>query len=310
MISPTDKRGWLSSRQFAAFADAGTDAHRIFSGADGWVERFGADALVSYKTEGARDEMVAELPEWAAVNGWQAQRVFGKFLPRQNQDRDAPILLSGDPALPLTTVVREAGVRYGIDFEAGYSAGLFLDQRANRAYLRNRAPKRLLNTFAYTCSFSVVAALAGAGTVSVDLSKKSLDRGRDNFALNGLDPNKGHSFIADDVLEFLPRLARRGEKFDAIVLDPPTFSRGNKGRRWQVEKHLEDLLLAALEITTSSACILLSTNCTNLELGDLERMGRYAMKFTRRSCEFLRTQQLPDFPPGHGARTLWMVLRA
>jgi 23S rRNA (cytosine1962-C5)-methyltransferase len=308
-MTPTDTSGWLSPRQFAAFAAGGTDAHRIFSGADGWVERFGADALVSYKTEGARDEMVSELPEWAAANGWQAQRVFGKFLPRQNEDRDAPILLSGDPALPLTAVVREAEVRYGIDFGAGYSAGLFLDQRANRAWLRSRAPKRFLNTFAYTCSFSLVAALAGAATFSVDLSKKSLDRGRGNFALNGLDPKDGHSFIADDVLEVLPRFARRGEKFDAIVLDPPTFSRGNKGRRWQVERDFEDLLLAAIEVAASSACILLSTNCTKLDIGDLERMGRYAMKFARRPCEFHRTQHLPDFPPGKGARTLWMVLR-
>ena len=241
---------------------------------------------------------------------WQPQRVFGKFLPRQNEDRDAPTLLTGDPALPLTTVVRESGIRYGLDFAAGYSAGLFLDQRANRALLRDVAPKRMLNTFAYTCSFSVVAALAGAETVSVDLSKKSLDRGRANFALNGIATDTNHRFLADDVLDVLPRFARRGEKFDAIALDPPTFSRGNKGRRWRVEEHFADLLIAALEVAASNARILLSTNCTKLAVSDLERIGRFALKFVRRPGDFQPGRQIPDFPSSHGARTLWLTLRS
>jgi 23S rRNA (cytosine1962-C5)-methyltransferase len=167
----------------------------------------------------------------------------------------------------------------------------------------------LLNTFAYTCSFSVVAALAGAETLSVDLSKKSLDRGRANFTLNGIDPAAGHRFIADDVLDVLPRIARRGEKFDAIVLDPPTFSRGNRGRRWQVEQHLEDLVVAAMEMAAPSARIRVSTNCTKLQHADLERVARFALKFHRRAGDLHREAQLPDFPPGHGARTLWISLR-
>jgi 23S rRNA (cytosine1962-C5)-methyltransferase len=179
----------------------------------------------------------------------------------------------------------------------------------NRAFMRGVAPKRMLNTFAYTCSFSVVAALAGAETVSIDLSKKSLDRGRANFLLNDLDPNARHRFLADDVLDVLPRLARRGEKFDAIVLDPPTFSRGNKGRRWQVEQHLEELVLAAMEVAAPSSRILVSTNCAKLQQGDLERVARFALKFHRRAGDLHREPQPPDFPPGHGARTLWITLR-
>jgi 23S rRNA (cytosine1962-C5)-methyltransferase len=309
MIPRIQEGKWISPSQFAAFAGADTDAHRLFSGPAGWVERLGSDVLISHKSDAARDELASGLSAWGAAAGWMPGRVFAKFLPRQNEDRDAPVLLSGDPSLPLTAVVREAGVRYGLDFGTGYSAGLFLDQRANRARMRQIAPKRLLNTFAYTGSFSVVAALAGGATVSVDLSKKSLDRARANFALNAIDPGEGHRFIADDVIDVLPRLARRGDKFDAIVLDPPTFSRGNKGRRWRVEDHFEDLLLAAMEVASPGANILLSTNCTRLESGDLERMARFASKFTRRPAEYLRGAPLVDFPPGHGARTLWMILR-
>ncbi len=309
LLAAVMNRGWITPAQAVAFHGAGTDAHRIFSDSEGWIERLAEDALISHKSDAALDAMRDGLAEWAAANGWQPRRIFGKLLPRQNEDRDAPVLLGGDATQPLTGVVRENGVRYGLDFAAGYSAGLFLDQRMNRAFVRNAAPKRMLNTFAYTCSFSVVAALAGAETVSIDLSKKSLDRGRANFALNEIDPNANHKFIADDVLEVLPRLARRGEKFDAIVLDPPTFSRGNKGRRWQVGQHLEELVIAAMELATQRARILVSTNCTTIQFADLERVARFALKFHRRAGDLSREAQPPDFPPGHGARTLWISLR-
>ena len=302
-------RAWITPAQFAAFEAAETDAHRLFSGADGWVERLAHDALISHKTPSALDGMCDGLAEWAAANAWQPRRIFGKLLPLHNEDRDPPVLLSGDATLPLTGEVRENGARYSLDFAAGYSAGLFLDQRTNRAFLRNGAPSRLLNTFAYTCSFSVVAAMAGAETVSIDLSKKSLERGRANFVLNGLDPNAGHRFLADDVLEVLPRLARHGEKYDAIVLDPPTFSRGNKGRRWQVEQHLEDLVVAAMDLAAPSARMLISTNCTKIQHSDLERVARFALKFHRRAGDLHREAQPSEFPPGHGARTLWVSLR-
>lgn len=296
---------WIKQAQMAAFEAEGTDAHRLCTGAGGWVERLGEDALVCHKSDADRDAMVAGLSALA----WRPRRVFGKFLPRQNEDRIAPALLAGDASLPMETIVREAGVRYGLDFAAGYSHGLFLDQRANRALVRRSAPKRLLNTFAYTCSFSVVAALAGAETVSVDLSKKSVERGRANFALNGIDAGAGHRFLADDVLDVIPRLARRGEKFDTIILDPPTFSRGNKGRRWQVVEHFEGLLGATLDMAGPGARILLSTNCAKLTVPGLERMARHCLKVARLGGTFHREPSLPDFPAGHGAGTLWLTLR-
>ncbi len=252
--------------------------------------------------------MLARLPAWAAEHGLEYRRLFGKWLPRQNADRAAPALISGEAALPMETVVEESAMRFGLDFAAGYSAGLFIDQRANRAVIRHSGVRRLLNTFAYTCSFSVAAALAGAETTSVDLSKKSIDRGRANFTLNGLDPAK-HTFIADDVLDVLPRLARRGEKFDAIILDPPTFSRGNKGRKWQVENDFADLLSSALEIAAPKAHILLSTNCTRLNRRALEAIARMCLKTQRLAATFHQEIALPDLPVEFAAQTLWLGLR-
>jgi 23S rRNA (cytosine1962-C5)-methyltransferase len=185
---------------------------------------------------------------------------------------------------------------------------LFIDQRENRRFVRELAPKNLLNCFAYTCSFSVAAATVGAKTVSVDLSKKSLDRGRENFALNSV-PTTDHRFLADDVMSVLPRLARKGEKFDAIILDPPTFSRTHRGKTFQVEKDFETLLLAALEVAERNARILLSTNCSTLGERALEVMGRFCMKTARRAGDFHREPALPDFPHGVGAATVWLTLR-
>ncbi len=205
--------------------------------------------------------------------------------------------------------VTEAGTRYGLDFAGGYSAGLFIDQRANRARVMALRPKRLLNTFAYTCSFSVVAARAGAETLSVDLSRRSLTRGEENFHRNGLDPKAGHRFMADDVLALLPRLARRGETFDAIVLDPPTFSRNQAGAAFQVQRDFERLVGLTLEVAAPGARILLSVNHSAMRVADLERAARSQLRMAGRSGRFEPSTPLPDFPPGHGAKTAWVEVR-
>lgn len=306
--NPHEATVWLRPAQWLTLEGGGTTAFRLASGSGGWVERLGNEVLVSHKSDAALEELLDGLAVWSSETGWVPARVFTRFLPLRNAERVPPVLHRGDPALPLTSVVLEAGVRYGIDMAAGYSHGLFLDQRLNRARLRALKPRRVLNTFAYTCSFSVVAALAGAETVSIDLSRKSLDRGRRNFRLNGLDET-GHRFLADDALDVLPRLAGADERFDAIILDPPTFSRGANGRRWQVEEHFEDLLNAALEVAAPEGSILLSTNCKALDPVVLERRARACAKAKRRAASFLQLGPPEDFPQGHGAATIWMRVR-
>ena len=301
-------RDWIDFGLVRDFAAEETAAYRLSTKRDCWVERYGPDALVSYKTEAALEQTLPELEEWALLGNQQFDRVFGRYLPKQNAERNPPQLLSGDQRAPLQGTVLERGVCYGLDFGAGYSPGLFLDQRENRQFVRQMMPRRMLNCFAYTCSFSVVAGLAGADTLSIDLSRKSLDRGRDNFALNRLAADR-HRFIADDVLSVLPRLARKGELFDAIILDPPTFSRSRTGRSWQVEHDFEKLLLTALEVAERDARILLSTNCARLYERTLQVMGRFCLKATRRAGSFQSTAHLPDFPLGVAARSVWMILR-
>lgn len=301
-------KDWIDFGLVRDFAAEKTEAYRLCSRPDGWVERYGCDVLVSYKTESAREQILHELDEWTLLASQRFERVFGRFLPKQNAERNPPILISGDPSAPLQSTVLERNVCYTLDFGAGYSAGLFIDQRENRGFVRRAAPRRMLNCFAYTCSFSVVAGLAGAETLSIDLSKKSLNRGRDNFVLNRIATDR-HRFMADDVMSVLPRLARKNERFDCIILDPPTFSRSRTGKAWQVEHDFEKLLLAALEVAERDAKILLSTNCTRLNERGLEVMGRFCLKATRRAGTFRKPVRLPDFPLGVAARSLWLILR-
>lgn len=299
---------WIEPDLHRDFIAQQTDALRLLTAPDGWVERFGVDVLISYKTEAALERLKTELCLWALNVDFKFRRVFARFLPKQNAEREAPRLILGDADTNLQSTALERSLSYAIDFGAGYSVGLFIDQRENRRFVRSLAPGTLLNCFAYTCSFSVAAATVGAQTVSVDLSKKSLARGRENFALNSV-PTTDHRFLADDVMAVLPRLARRGEKFDVIVLDPPTFSRTHRGKTFQVENDFETLLLAALEVAERNARILLSTNCSTLGERALEVMGRFCLKATRRAGGFHREPALPDFPAGVGAATLWLTLR-
>ena len=300
--------GWIDPGLLRDFQSEGTDAHRLCTIEDGWVERFGSDVLISFKRVLARERLLEELQTWADWVDVHVRRVFARFIPRESERREPPALVVGDPSESLQTVATERYLRFGIDFGTGYSPGLFLDQRENRRYVRHIVPRRLLNCFAYTCSFSVYAACNGASSLNIDLSKQYLVRGRENFALNNLS-TIDHRFITDDVRAVLPRLARRGEKFDVIILDPPTFSRSTRGKTFQVQHDFENLLISAFAVAERGAHVLVSTNCSDLGVCALEVMARYCLKKTGRAATFHRPLPLPDFPPRTGASSVWLVLR-
>ena len=284
----------ISPAELVALAAEETTAHRLWTGAEGWVERLGGDYLVSAADDGMR--VVDQMETWLPQLGLKADRIFVRRLVSQPGEEDKPVqILGGEGAAK--TVVLERGLKFGIDFSAGYSVGLFCDQRANRAHLESLAPRRVLNCFAYTCAFSVAAARAGAETLSLDMSRKSLFRGRDNLFLNSLSGR--HEFIADDVFAVLPRLARRGEKFDAIILDPPTFSRGAKGRVFRAERDFPQLVELALAVAGPGARVLLSTNARDIDVP--------ALKGFARGMKTHAVPQPAEYPPGAAAATLWLA---
>src|SRR5947209_6503181 len=157
-----NKDQWIDRASLDAFTSQGTTAHRLCTIDEGWAERFGPDVLISFRTERARQRLVAELTEWVESAEFVVSRVFGRFLPKKNEERETPKLLLGTAGEILQTVATENHLKFGIDFAAGYSVGLFVDQRENRRFVREAKARRLLNCFAYTCSFAVAAAAAGA----------------------------------------------------------------------------------------------------------------------------------------------------
>jgi 23S rRNA (cytosine1962-C5)-methyltransferase len=144
----------------------------------------------------------------------------------------------------------------------------------------------------------------GALTSSVDVSKASLQRGRRNFELNHIAA-KGHRFIAEDVPTYLRRLAKRGETFDAIILDPPTFGRGGSGKTFRFERDFGALLEAALAVSAPRAAILLSTNCSSWDANRLTATAREIVSHTTR---FEAVPPPADFSASSPSATVWALL--
>lgn len=289
-----------------AFEKEKTSAYRVCHTGRFSVDRFGDDFLISMRYE-AEPEALNMLQAWASDHAITIRRIYGKQLVNQPGESDKPQLLFGDASLPSVTTASENGALFEIDFTAGYSQGFFIDQRENRRKLFENRPRKLLNCFAYTCAFSVTAALQGASTLSVDLSKRSLEWGKRNFALNHIDSGN-HRFIADDVFKVLPRLEKRGERFDTIILDPPTFSRSPQTGAFRVEKDFPKLIDLAVACAEKKARILLSTNCTRLLLIDLESMGRSVCTDRGLAFRFQTTPPPADVGAYAAPCTTWLHL--
>jgi 23S rRNA (cytosine1962-C5)-methyltransferase len=291
---------WISPQLAGDLLAEGTNAFRIASGHGFWIERFGDTALISLRPGPDAKALAASI----AQTGWNPKRVFVRHLVRNPGEQDTPVLLSGDAQSSPLETVSESGLLYELDFSASYSPGLFPDQRLNRLFLNERRPRRVLNTFAYTCAFSVAAASVGAETVSVDVSKSSLLRGRRNFELNRIPPD-GHRFIPEDVPTFLRRLIKRGETFDVIILDPPTFGRSGSGRTFRFERDFPALLECAHQLSAPGGAILLSTNFTAWDESTLIKCARGVLPA---KTNFHRVPSLPDFLGTSQSATVWALL--
>lgn len=207
----------------------------------------------------------------------------------------SPKPLLGEPAPPQVEI-NERGLGFAIRPYDGFSVGLFLDQRDNRGRIRELSRgKDMLNLFAYTCGFSVAAAVGGAkSTVSVDVSPKHLEWGRTNFALNAVELTN-HDFIRSDATEYLKRAKRQGKEFDIIVLDPPSFAHGRRSKGdFSVIEDLADLVNSAAEVLRSGGVMMVSTNHRKLSRRGL--LDRVRQGCGTRRCEVLESPPLPpDF---------------
>lgn len=309
------------------------NAFRAIHGASdnqpGWyVDRLG-DFLLSQAELPLRADQLNELSR--LQKKFSSRGVYHKTLSRQVRRTSAaessPQLVLGEAA-PERFEICENGVRFELSFNEGYSVGLFLDQRDNRRRfltghvaadfplfdlsIRETKPE-ILNVFAYTCGFSVCAALAGARTTSLDLSKKYLEWGRRNFALNGLNP-EAHDFIYGDAFDWMRRLAKKKRAFNCVVLDPPTFSQSKEHGAFLVEKDWEHLIAGLMPLIKPGGILLASSNAAGWPPEKFLASGEKAIAVAHR--KILQSHyfpQPPDFPISRSEptylKTIWMRIR-
>ncbi len=228
---------------------------------------------------------------------------MGGELPASATD---PTPLAGERA-PEAIVVREHEWKLEIRPYDGLSTGLFLDQRENRRWAFDRVRQlashkgvqpAVLNTFAYTCAFSIAAAHAGAMTTSVDVSGRYLDWGKRNFEHNAIEVSS-HRFAKMDTFEFFGYAKRKGLSYDLIILDPPSFASGNrkKGiRPWSSVDDYARLVREAATILKPRGAIFASTNTH-----ELCRPGRLDREITKALGRRPRYLDLPSLPPDFAA---------
>jgi 23S rRNA (cytosine1962-C5)-methyltransferase len=221
----------------------------------------------------------------AEVRGVVETEGVGAIAVQERYSEGAPLqLLWGE--LPHKLAALEAGLRYGIQLGGRQNLGFFLDMAVARKWLSERAQgKRILNLFAYTCAFSVVARAAGATqVVNLDMSASALRQGQQNHQRNGI--LDGAQFLSHDLFKSWGKLRRLGP-FDLIVVDPPSRQPGS----FVADRDYSRVLQKLHVLCAPEAELLLCLNSPHLETNFLrEAVTSYAPQL-----EF--QQRLPN-PPG------------
>jgi len=190
-------------------------------------------------------------------------------------DREDGNRWHGRNALPKEWTIETAGIRFklgGTDF--GH-LGIFPEQREQWKWIRETVSGRIkgingnraagqasvLNLFAYSGGSTIAAAQGGAEVCHLDAAKGMVQWARDNAALNGLQDHPIR-WIADDAHKFLRREVRRGRRYDAVILDPPTFGRGANGELYKIERDLQETLGLARDVLSEDPLFVLFSSHT------------------------------------------------
>ena len=185
-------------------------------------------------------------------------------------DREDGNRWHGRGNIPKEWTIETAGVKFklgGTDF--GH-LGIFPEQRAQWKWIRNTIAERLnaggarptfLNLFAYSGGSTMAAALGGAEACHLDASKGMVEWARENARLNGL-ADSPIRWIVDDAHKFMKREIRRGRRYDAIVLDPPTFGRGAGGEMYKIERDLKETLSLVRDLLSEKPLFVLFSSHT------------------------------------------------
>ena len=297
-----------------------TDAYRIVNGAaDGFpgltIDRFGDRFQLQFfgdellRERRAVVEAVVSLFNPVCIVVKERLSRSGKSL------ENAPMEVAFGSREDAAGIVREGNAKFHVDLLDTVNPGLFLDMRHVRLEVEERframsgegskkipacagmtsGDPRFLNLFSYTCSFSVHARLGGAAVATnADISGKILDKGRENYALNGLDLRPGE-FFRGNAIEYVRWAIKKGLKFDGIVLDPPSFARF-KGLNFNVREHLMPLVSECAQILNPHGFFMVSSNYSEFALDSFARDVLAAVKKEHKeACTAWKRGQDIDF---------------
>ena len=179
--------------------------------------------------------------------------------------------------LPNSWQVHYQDLTFNIKLMGFKHTGLFPEQAYNWNYIREKIKSanrkvKVLNLFAYTGAATVAAAAAGAEVVHVDSSRGMVDWAKENLNASGL-ADKPVRFLVDDCIKFVKREIRRGNKYDIILMDPPSFGRGSNGEVWDIEKDLFPLVKLCTELLSDDPILfLINSYTTGLSMTVLENV--------------------------------------
>jgi 23S rRNA (cytosine1962-C5)-methyltransferase len=315
LVGPGDRRFDIRLRaaidlRFSLGRSSDTTAFRLLhgegDGIDGLaIDVYGEHFIVHFFSEESLRNRESILDEIFALG---PRGIYIKVHPKQSNtlvdprgsELAPPQPVRGEPADdPLW--IEERGLSFRVALGDGLKTGIFLDQRDNRRRVRElSSDKRVLNLFAYTCGFTVAAAAGGARqTVSVDASEGVLAWGAENLERNGLASN-AHAFVDADALTWLKIAAKRGERYDLVVLDPPSYAT-TKTSRFSAESDWPDLAARALSVVAPGGRMLACTNHRGITSARFRRFLHEAGRLAGR-----RFSQMKDLAPPEDFPSPWV----
>lgn len=179
--------------------------------------------------------------------------------------------------IPSTWTINYKDLTFNIKQMGFKHTGIFPEQAVNWEYMMNKIENakrhiKVLNLFGYTGAASVACLKAGASVTHVDASKGMVEVCKENVISSGLK-EKPIRYLVDDVVKFVKREIRRGNKYDAIVMDPPSYGRGANGEVWDIEKDLSTLVNLCLEILSDKPLFfIINSYTTGLSKTSLENL--------------------------------------
>ena len=235
----------------------------------------------------------------------------------QRTSGDQGVWQSNGAAMPSSWTISHGPLRLELKLTEFGHLGVFPEQAANWDWIAeqvHRAPRplKILNLFAYTGGSTLTAAAAGAEVVHVDAARNTVNWARRNAELSGLALSPIR-WIAEDAALFVRRELKRGNRYQAVILDPPSYGHGPKGEVWKLAEHLPELLSLCAELTAADRrFVLLSSHSPGFGPGELGRL--MAPAFGENDIEagemFVRTTSGRPLPCGAAARLgRWSVAR-